>query len=101
MEDLLAEEHSFMDAMELDRVEKVRKLLMMSARNRIPFSKIHHYRTLFGIPDDFRDRVAKYPDFLKIAVDSDDKKVLKLVKWDPLLAVSALEKEFVVDEDRK
>ncbi|QCE15901.1 protein WHAT'S THIS FACTOR 1, chloroplastic [Vigna unguiculata] len=99
MEDLLAEENSLMDAMELNRVEKVRKLLMMSARNRIPLSKIHHRRTLFGIPDDFRDRVAKYPDFFKIAVDSDGKRVLELVKWDPLLAVSALEREFVVDED--
>ncbi|XP_014500070.1 protein ROOT PRIMORDIUM DEFECTIVE 1 isoform X1 [Vigna radiata var. radiata] len=99
MEDLLAEEHSLMDAMELNRVEKVRKLLMMSARNRIPLSKIHHCRTLFGIPDDFRDRVAKYPDFFKVVVDSDGKRVLELVKWDPLLAVSALEREFVVDED--
>ncbi|KAK7353057.1 hypothetical protein VNO80_18490 [Phaseolus coccineus] len=99
MEDLLAEEHSLMDAMELNRVEKVRKLIMMSARNRIPLSKIHHCRTLFGIPDDFRDRVSKYPDLFKIAVDRDGKRVLELAKWDPLLAVSALEREFVVDED--
>ncbi|KAK7410517.1 hypothetical protein VNO78_01351 [Psophocarpus tetragonolobus] len=99
MEDLLAEEHSLMDSLELDRVHKVRKLLMMSARHRIPLSKIHHCRTLFGIPDDFRDRVSKYPNYFKIVVDHDGKRVLELVNWDPLLAVSALEKEFVVDED--
>ncbi|RZC15960.1 protein WHAT'S THIS FACTOR 1, chloroplastic-like [Glycine soja] len=99
MEDLLAEERSLMDQLELDRVEKVRKLLMMSARNRIPLSKIHHCRTLFGIPDDFRDRVSKYPNFFNIVVENDGRRVLELVNWDPLLAVSALEKEFVVDED--
>ncbi|TKY74378.1 ROOT PRIMORDIUM DEFECTIVE 1 protein [Spatholobus suberectus] len=99
MEDLLAEEQSLMDSVELDRVEKVRKLLMMSARNRIPLSKIHHCRALFGIPDDFRDRVCKYPNYFRIVVESDGKRVLELANWDPLLAVSALEREFVVDED--
>ncbi|KAG5045497.1 hypothetical protein AAZX31_06G098000 [Glycine max] len=99
MDDLLAEERSLMDTLELNRVEKVRKLLMMSSRNRIPLSKIHHCRTLFGIPDDFRDRVSKYPNFFRIVVENDGRRVLELVNWDPLLAVSALEKEFVVDED--
>ncbi|RDY01067.1 Protein ROOT PRIMORDIUM DEFECTIVE 1, partial [Mucuna pruriens] len=99
MEELLAEEQSLMDSTELDRVDKVRKLLMMSARNRIPFSKIHHCRTLFGIPDDFRDRVSKYPQYFRTVVEDNGKRVLELVNWDPLLAVSALEREFVVDED--
>ncbi|KAL2339925.1 hypothetical protein Fmac_007865 [Flemingia macrophylla] len=99
MEDLLAEERSLMDSMELNRVDKVRKLLMMSKRRRIPLSKIHHCRTLFGIPDDFRDRVSKYPNFFNVVVDPDGRRVLELANWDPLLAVSALEREFVVDED--
>lgn len=99
MEDFLAEEQSIMDSMEHDRVDKVRKLLMMSARHRIALNKIHHCRTLFGIPDDFRDRVVKYPNYFRVAVENDGRRVLELVNWDPLLAVSALEKEFVVDED--
>ncbi|XP_061345957.1 protein WHAT'S THIS FACTOR 1 homolog, chloroplastic [Gastrolobium bilobum] len=99
MEDLLSEEQSIMDSLELNRVDKVRKLLMMSAHKRIPLSKIHHCRTLFGIPDDFRDRVSKYPNYFRVSVENDGKRVLELVNWDPLLAVSALEKEFVVDED--
>lgn len=88
-----------MDTLEFNRVEKVRKLLMMSKNNRIPLSKIHHCRTLFGIPDDFRDRVSKYPNFFRVSVENDGRRVLELENWDPLLAVSALEKEFVVDED--
>lgn len=89
-----------MDSMEMDRVNKVRKLLMMSANKRIPLSKIHHCRLLFGIPDDFRDRVAKYPDYFRVVVEEDKRRVLELVNWDPMLAVSALEREFVVDEEK-
>lgn len=99
MEDLIAEEQQIMNTMELDRVDRVRKLLMMSSQHRIPLSKIHHCRNLFGIPDDFRDRVEKYPYYFRVTVNTDGNRVLELVNWDPLLAVSALEKEFVVDED--
>ncbi|KAF1871342.1 hypothetical protein Lal_00020135 [Lupinus albus] len=98
MEDLLAEEQSIMDSMERDRVDKVRKLLMMSAKKRIPLCKLHHCRVLFGIPDDFRDQVSRYPDYFRVCVEENGLRVLELVDWDPLLAVSAIEKEFMVDE---
>ncbi|GAV92942.1 PORR domain-containing protein, partial [Cephalotus follicularis] len=100
MEELLLEEKEIMNEMQSDRVNKVRKLLMMSKYNRIPLSKIQHCRLLFGVPDDFRDRVAKYPEFFRIVMEDDGKRILELVKWDPLLAVSAIEREFLVDEDR-
>ncbi|CAI0446220.1 unnamed protein product [Linum tenue] len=100
MEDLLNEERSIMDSVEIDRVDKVTKLLMMSKDKRIPLSKIHHCRLLFGIPDDFRDRVVKYPERFRVAVGSDGKRVLELVNWDKSLAVSQLERQFMVDEDK-
>ncbi|KAL5714843.1 hypothetical protein ACHQM5_016749 [Ranunculus cassubicifolius] len=100
MENLLEEEKQIMELMEKDRVMKVRKLLMMSAKKRIPLSKIYHCRLLFGIPEDFRDRVCKYPDYFRIVIEDDGKRILELVDWDPSLAVSALERDFVVDEDR-
>lgn len=100
MESLLEEEHLIWNKMEHDRVNIVRKLLMMSANKRIPLSKIYHCRLLFGIPEDFRDRVLKYPNYFKIEIKDDGKRVLELVNWDPSLAVSVLEKEFLVDEDR-
>lgn len=100
MEDLLDEERAIMDSMEADRVNIVRKLLMMSAKKRIPLSKIYHCRSLFGIPEDFRDRVHNYPNYFRIVVEEDGKRVLELVNWEPLLAVSVLESEFMVDEDR-
>lgn len=100
MEDLIHQEKEVMESMEKDRVIKVRKLLMMSARKRIPLSKIYHCRLLFGIPEDFRDRVCKYPDYFTIVVENDGKRVLELVDWDNSLAVSALERDYIVDEDR-
>ncbi|CAK9137441.1 unnamed protein product [Ilex paraguariensis] len=100
MESLLDQERRIMDEMEENRVAIVRKLLMMSAEKRIPLSKIYHNRLLFGIPEDFRDRVVKYPNFFKIVVEHDGKRVLELLNWDPLLSVSALEREFMVDEDK-
>ncbi|XP_030542628.1 protein WHAT'S THIS FACTOR 1 homolog, chloroplastic [Rhodamnia argentea] len=99
MEELLEEERRIADSMEIDRVNKVRKLLMMSANKRIALSKIYHCRSLFGIPEDFRDRVLNYPDYFRVVVDDDGRRVLELVNWDPHLAVSELEREFVVDED--
>lgn len=99
-EQLLEEERSIMDTMESDRVNKVRKLLMISKEKRIPLSKIYHNRLLFGIPEDFRDRVAKYPEFFRIVVENDGKRILELVNWDQTLAVSALERDFIVNEDK-
>lgn len=100
MESLVDEERCIWGKMEKDRVNVVRKLLMMSANRRIPLSKIYHCRLLFGIPEDFRDRVLRYPNYFKIEVESDGKRILELLNWDPSLAVSVLEKEFLVDEDR-
>lgn len=98
-ESLLEEEREIADSMEENRVTVVRKLLMMSAKKRIPLSKIYHCRGLFGIPEDFRDRIDKYPEYFRI-VNEGGLRVLELLNWDPSLAVSALEREFIVDEDR-
>ncbi|XP_023760882.1 protein WHAT'S THIS FACTOR 1 homolog, chloroplastic [Lactuca sativa] len=100
METFLEEEKMIMDEMEHDRINTVRKLLMMSANKRIPLSKIYHCRSLFGIPEDFRDRVRKYPEYFNTIVEEDGKRILELVNWDPKLAISSLEQQFMVDEDR-
>lgn len=100
MEELIEEEKAIWDSLEADRVNKVRKLLMISKDRRIALSKIHHCRLLFGIPDDFRDRVVRYPDYFRVVVGSDGKRMLELVNWDPNLAVSQLEREFMINEDK-
>ncbi|KAK6938151.1 Plant organelle RNA recognition domain [Dillenia turbinata] len=72
----------------------------MSKDKRIPLSKIYRTRLLFGIPEDFRDRVSNYPDYFRVVVENDGRRVLELVNCDPALAVSQLEKDFVLDEDK-
>ncbi|KAG6490352.1 hypothetical protein ZIOFF_051642 [Zingiber officinale] len=101
MLDVLVKFRKIMDDMEAARVTTVRKLLMLSAGRRIPLDKLHLCRLLFGLPYDFRDRIRKYPEYFRVAVDpSDGRNVLELVEWDPVLAVSALERDFVPDEAR-
>nr|GMD91262.1 protein ROOT PRIMORDIUM DEFECTIVE 1 [Ipomoea batatas] len=100
MDELLEEESRIMNDMEEHRILVARKLLMMSKDKRIALSKIYHNRLLFGIPEDFRDRIVKYPEYFRVVIENDGKRMLELVNWDPLLAVSALEKEFMVDEDK-
>ncbi|KAI0495496.1 hypothetical protein KFK09_021797 [Dendrobium nobile] len=100
MESLLSEEQSIFNASEADRVTLIRKLLMISSGRRIPLAKLHHCRHVLGLPDDFRDRVRKYTDFFRVAVDPDGRHVLELIEWDPALAVSALERDCVADEHR-
>ena len=59
-----------MEAMEEDRVTKIRKL---SKNKRIPISKIYHKRLIVGIPEDFRDKIGKYPDYFRLMVEDDGK----------------------------
>ncbi|XP_057533434.1 protein WHAT'S THIS FACTOR 1 homolog, chloroplastic [Amaranthus tricolor] len=100
MENLLEEEKKIMGLMELERVKTVKKLLMMSKDHRMPLSKIYHCRSLFGVPDDFRDWVLKYPNDFHVVNEENGSRILELLKWDSTLAVSALEKEFMVDEEK-
>ncbi|KAH6837728.1 Ubiquitin carboxyl-terminal hydrolase family protein [Perilla frutescens var. hirtella] len=100
MDELLREERDIADKSERQRVDVVRKLLMMSVNKRIPLSTIYHNRLLFGIPEDFRDRIANYPDYFRVVVENDGKRILELVNWDDSLAVSALEREFLGDEEK-
>ncbi|KAF0913791.1 hypothetical protein E2562_024879 [Oryza meyeriana var. granulata] len=95
---LLEEERRLHDQLLPTRVRAVRKLLMLTDHRRIPLAKLHHCRAVLGLPDDFRDRVREFPDDFRVAVDPDGRHVLELAHWDPALAVSALERDFVVDE---
>ncbi|KAF3341424.1 protein ROOT PRIMORDIUM DEFECTIVE 1 [Carex littledalei] len=98
MKSLLAEEKTLFDLLEAERMTTIRKLLMIFVNHRVPLAKLHHCRALFGLPDDFRDRVREYPKFFRVVVDPDGRHVLELESWDKNLAVSALEREFMSDE---
>ncbi|GAB2271265.1 hypothetical protein Dimus_006107 [Dionaea muscipula] len=100
MEDLVEEEKRIIDSTEIERVNVVKKLLMMSKDKKMPLSKIYHCRMLFGVPEDFRDWVLKFPEDFRVVVGNDGTRMLEVVRWDPDLAISALEREFMVDEEK-
>lgn len=99
MEKLLEEEKSIMENTEKARMNTVRKLIMMSAVKRIAMSKFHHCRHIFGLPDNFRDRVKEYPQFFRI-IEEQGGRFLELAKWDPSLAVTALEASYIGNEEK-
>lgn len=99
MEKLLEEEKIIMEDTEKARMNTVRKLIMMSADKRIAMSKFHHCRHIFGLTDDFRDRVEEYPQFFRI-VEEEGRRFLELAKWDPSLAVTALEASYIGNEEK-
>uniref|UniRef100_A0A803LUN6 PORR domain-containing protein n=1 Tax=Chenopodium quinoa TaxID=63459 RepID=A0A803LUN6_CHEQI len=94
------EEVKIMESMELERVKVVKKILMMSKDKKMALSKIYHCRLIFGVPEDFRDWVLKFSDDFRVVIGDDGSRMLELVRWDPALAVSALEREFMIDEEK-
>ncbi|KAL6002562.1 pseudoprotein wtf element Wtf1 [Asimina triloba] len=90
-ERLYLEEMRVRNEMEGNLVEKLRKLLMMSAEKRILLEKIAHLRTDLGLPLEFRDTIChRYPQYFKV-VSTGRGPALELTHWDPQLAVSAAE----------
>ena len=73
---------------------------MLTAHRRVPLSKLQHCRTMLSLPGDTRDRIRDFLDDFRVAVDPNRLHVLELAHWDPALAVSTLEHDFMVDERR-
>ena len=78
MRALLLEERRIHDELLPARLLAVRKLLMLTAHRRVSLAKLHHCRSVLGLPDDFRDRVRDFPDDFRVAVDPDGLHVLEL-----------------------
>ncbi|PKA49562.1 hypothetical protein AXF42_Ash004102 [Apostasia shenzhenica] len=74
-------------------VEHVTRLLMISVEKRLPLDKIAHFRRDFGLPCDFRKRwIHMFPENFKV-VKVDDIEYLELCSWNPLWALTELEKK--------
>ncbi|KAH9298514.1 hypothetical protein KI387_030196, partial [Taxus chinensis] len=99
MESLLKEERQIMEETEKHRMNTVRKLIMMSARKRIPMAKFHHCRNIFGLTDNFRDRIKEYPQFFRV-FEEEGCRFVELAQWDSSLAVTALEASYIGNEEK-
>ncbi|KAK3011555.1 hypothetical protein RJ639_011271 [Escallonia herrerae] len=92
-EDLVKEEERIIEQNSEKAAEYVTRMLMMSMDKRLALDKIVHFRRDLGLPIDFRANwVHKYPEKFNVVKDVDDSEYLELVKWEPCLAVTELEK---------
>ncbi|KAM7514694.1 hypothetical protein LguiA_004277 [Lonicera macranthoides] len=91
---LVEEEESVKDMQEPVFVERLAKLLMMSANQRLSVLKLNELKRNFGFPDDYLIRIIpKYADMFRIVNYSGRRSSMEieLISWNPNLAVSAIE----------
>ncbi|KAJ6798117.1 protein ROOT PRIMORDIUM DEFECTIVE 1 [Iris pallida] len=94
MEALVDEDLSAADLAEPLMAARLARLLMMSRGHRLNVVKFNALRKSFGLPDDYILRlVPKHPDTFRVLSGTGRRSSMEieLVKWDPDLAVSAVE----------
>uniref|UniRef100_A0A7N0UBE0 PORR domain-containing protein n=1 Tax=Kalanchoe fedtschenkoi TaxID=63787 RepID=A0A7N0UBE0_KALFE len=91
---LVEEEELARDMQEPTLVDRLTKLLMLSAHQRLNVIKLNEIKRNFGFPDDYLIRIVpKYPDLFRIVNYSGRRSSMEieLVSRKPELAVSAVE----------
>ncbi|KAK1406828.1 hypothetical protein QVD17_38436 [Tagetes erecta] len=92
---LVQEEESVKEMQEPVLVERLAKLLMMVSNHRLNVSKLSEIKRTLGLPDDYLIRIIpKHLDMFRVVNYGGRKNSMEieLIKWDPELAVSTIEK---------
>lgn len=88
-----SQEQSIHEAHELQAVERLCRVLMMTERRMVPLQSLHQLKWDLGLPDDFsRTLIKKYPDHFQVAETLNGLPCLRLEKWHDEFAVSALQR---------
>ncbi|XP_057983072.1 protein WHAT'S THIS FACTOR 9, mitochondrial [Malania oleifera] len=88
-----SQEQSIHETHELDTVERLCRVLMMTKSRMIPFQALHPLKWDLGLPDDFDRRlIGKYPDHFRVVKGSNGLACLRLAQWREEFAVSALQR---------
>ncbi|KAL0905362.1 hypothetical protein M5K25_023775 [Dendrobium thyrsiflorum] len=79
---------------EPELVDRLRRLLMLAANFSLPLQTVDQLSWDMGLPSDYHKKILQcYPHFFGLVRPDDDERVwLKLSAWDPLLAVSELQR---------
>ena len=78
---------------EMDLLNRLRKLLMLTCERMLPLQTIDQLKWDFGLPYDYcHSLVPSYPELFSMVHLPDDRVGLKLISWDDRLAVSQLQK---------
>ncbi|KAL6009898.1 hypothetical protein ACLOJK_000329 [Asimina triloba] len=88
------EEQKILQQHKADLVQKLCKLLMITADRALPLQTIDQLRWDMGLPHDYQQSlIPHFQQYFKLILLPDDRIGLKLLKWDPLLAISELQKK--------
>lgn len=78
---------------EMDLLNRLRKLLMLTSDRILPLQTIDQLKWDLGLPYDYcHSLVPRYPELFSMVCLPDDRVGLKLISWDDHLAVSQLQK---------
>ncbi|XP_010930984.2 protein WHAT'S THIS FACTOR 1 homolog, chloroplastic [Elaeis guineensis] len=91
---LVDEEEAVQDSTEPAMARRLAKLLMLSRDRRLNVVKLNELKRNFGLPDDYIIRILpQYPDTFRVVNRYGRRNTMEieLVRWDPALAVSAIE----------
>lgn len=78
---------------EMDLLNRLRKLLMLTSERILPLQTIDQLKWDLGLPYDYcHSLVPRYPELFSMVCLPDDRVGLKLISWDDHLAVSQLQK---------
>ncbi|KAL5720461.1 hypothetical protein ACHQM5_013129 [Ranunculus cassubicifolius] len=88
-----SQEQNIHQIYELDTVERLCKVLMMTKSRAIPFQSLHPLKWDLGLPDNLiKTLVPKYPELFRVGKGINGGACLSLVDWKDEYAVSALQK---------
>nr|XP_043611273.1 protein ROOT PRIMORDIUM DEFECTIVE 1 [Erigeron canadensis] len=89
MKDLVKEEYNLVKSLELENVERVKRLLMMSTDGSLHIHALRLIKRELGLPDDFKDSILqKYDGFFEL----DGLEIVKLVEKEEDMKVAEVEK---------
>lgn len=91
---LVDEEEAVRSSTEPAMARRLAKLLMLSRDRRLNVVKLNQLKRNFGLPDDYIIRILpRYPDTFRVVnrYGRRNSMAIELVRWDPALAVSAVE----------
>lgn len=90
---LHSQEQSIHQAHELQTVERLCRVLMMTKNRMVPMQSIYPLRWDLGLPFDFdKTLIQKYPDHFRVTKGLNGIACLSLVQWHEEFAVSALQR---------
>lgn len=87
---------------EMDILNRLRKLLMLTCDRMLPLQTIDQLKWDLGLPYDYcHSLLPRYPELFSAVCLPDDRAGLKLRSWDDHLAISQLEKDAPFDQKKE